>query len=340
MQPRHLYLFTLLILSGTLLLSLLWEFLFEGWVAWFLFGENESEPFAERMEYVVTVMVFVTLSLIPSVWGGLRIIARDRRRQELEQENRALVADAQRREEVQQAKKALLNRMSHELRTPLNAIMGYAQLLELALDQAQDRQGVERSQAIYRASHHLLRLIDEVLLLSRSDSPELELSQQSIALSPFIANCLEMMRPGAERAGVVLSCTTAPDITLMTDADLLRQIIHNLMANGINYNRPGGKVELHAMPDSCGWLAITISDTGEGIDEHIQPRLFEPLDKLSDDGSKPGYGLGLPIARALAERLGGELKLASSCRGSGTTFMLRLPLSATDAVVQDSTGVS
>ena len=220
-----------------------------------------------------------------------------------------------------QAKSQAMSRISHELRTPLNAVLGFAQLLRL-------RQGdVDQHAAwlahIDAAGRHLLALIDDVLELSTAEAGELRMTRQAVALAPFVEATLPLVAADARAAGIDLHCGPVSGLVL-ADPVRLRQVLLNLLCNAIKYNRPGGEVQLSAVPDGQAVL-IRVADTGLGIVPERLPHAFEPFNRLGAEASGiEGSGIGLAIVKVLVEQMGGSVQ-ASSRPGQGSEFAVRLP---------------
>ena len=239
-------------------------------------------------------------------------------------------------EHANHAKSDFLSRMSHELRTPMNAILGFAQLLDH--DVADDPRDAERGanvQHILKAGHHLMGLIDDVLELSRIDTGGISLSLDRCAPRAAIEASLSLIRAPAYARGVRVTDRAAgralPD--LKTDSARLRQILVNLLSNAVKYNRDGGTVTVDAETVDGDMLRISIRDTGPGIPLDRQKDLFQPFNRLGAETSGiEGTGIGLTIARRLAEVLGGHLGFESA-PGQGSTFWVDLPLAAPGDVV-------
>ena len=223
------------------------------------------------------------------------------------------------------AKNEFLSRMSHELRTPLNAILGFGQLLELEDLGTSQNQGVSY---ILTAGRHLLSLINEVLDLSSIESGKFAFTKEPTPGGELINATLEMMRPLAEQAGVRLSLEPYADaVTILTDPRRLKQVLLNLIANAIKYNRPSGTVRVCCSGDNERWQ-VAISDTGPGIAAADLDRIFAPFARLPATQGVPGTGLGLSLSRALTETMGGTLAVHSTL-GVGSTFTVefeRMPL--------------
>ncbi len=239
--------------------------------------------------------------------------------------------------EANQAKTVFLSRMSHELRTPLNAILGFAQLL--AMDDLTDDQ-VDAVHQIRTGGRHLLDLISEILDISRIESGRLSLSMESVAVADAVDEALDLVRPLADAAGVAVTRGDGGRCTSFVWADRQRviQILLNLLSNGVKYNRAGGTVEVSCETLPGGMLAITVADTGPGLDAGQLSHIFEPFDRLGAERTEvEGTGIGLTLSEALARLMSGRLEVTSTV-GAGSVFSLVLPSSTpvdadTDIVV-------
>jgi signal transduction histidine kinase/CheY-like chemotaxis protein len=221
------------------------------------------------------------------------------------------------------AKNEFLSRMSHELRTPLAAISGFSELLTLS-DVPEDKR--EWAATILGASRHLAALVDEVLDLSRIESGHLSISLEPVELEPLVHDALELMRPLATRHEVTVHGPVLDDDGgyVFADRQRLKQVLINLIANGIKYNRPGGEVEVGIGAEPDGRVRISVADTGHGLDEESIRKLFVPFERLAAAGSGiEGTGLGLALSRRLIEAMGGSIGVAST-PGEGSTFWVDL----------------
>jgi signal transduction histidine kinase/ActR/RegA family two-component response regulator len=227
-------------------------------------------------------------------------------------------------EAANRSKSEFLSRMSHELRTPLNAVLGFGQLLELD-DLTEPQQ--EAVGQIVNGGRHLLDLINEVLDLSRIETDSLRMSSEPVLVTEVVTDTLTLMRPLADKRSVevVHEFGAAEHVYVLADRQRLKQILLNLVANGIKYNRLGGTVTVssEAVGDR---LRIAVTDTGPGIRVENLDRLFVPFERLGAERSDiEGAGVGLALSRRLAEAMGGTIEVASTY-GDGSRFSVLLPL--------------
>jgi PAS domain S-box-containing protein len=237
-----------------------------------------------------------------------------------------------RAEATARAKTDFLARMSHELRTPLNAVLGFAQLLSQRIgspDLDEQRQYVGH---IEQAGWHLLKLINDVLELSRIESGETALQQVPVALVPLLHSELTAMAELARTHDVQLLPPSVPDdARILGDGGRLQQVLHHLLTNAVVHNRAWGSVGVSVRPTHLGTLAawaIAVSDTGVGIAASRLPHLFEPFNRLGRHASPTtGVGIGLVLARSLVLAMGGRLDV-ESVADQGSTFTVTLPANA------------
>jgi signal transduction histidine kinase/CheY-like chemotaxis protein len=224
-----------------------------------------------------------------------------------------------------QAKNTFLSSTSHELRTPLNAVLGFAQLLQLSDLSPEDEDGVER---ILAAGHHLLALINELIDIARIESGEFSVSVEPVAVQPVVEETGQLMAPlAADRSITISQPCPPPGLAVKADRQRLHQILVNLLSNAIKYNGVGGTVTITCQADSPDQASLTVADTGPGILAADLDRIFDPFERLgAEQTAVEGTGIGLPLARALAEAMHGDLT-AASVPGEGTTFTVTLPRS-------------
>ncbi|MBW7454468.1 PAS domain-containing sensor histidine kinase, partial [Paenibacillus sepulcri] len=226
--------------------------------------------------------------------------------------------------------------ISHELKTPITAVKGFAETL---LGGAVDDPETARSflQIIFDESDRLNRLIGDILELSKIESRRIPLQFSPVELSSFIDKSIKLMSAEAARKHIVVSLKAEPGIYAEADEDRLRQIIMNLLANGISYTPEGGHVTIVVRPvagtryvsdgEDYDHIRISISDSGIGIPKKDLPRIFERfyrVDKARSRGSG-GTGLGLSIVKHLVELHKGSITVESTV-GVGSTFTIVLPV--------------
>jgi PAS domain S-box-containing protein len=235
----------------------------------------------------------------------------------------AALADAANR-----AKTEFLSRMSHELRTPLNAVLGFAQLMEIDNTEPPTAGQQRRLTLIRGAGAHLLRMIDDMLDLTRIEAGGLALQIEPVPLGALARQALDMVREIAERAQVTLHLVAADETTVLADRTRLLQILFNLLGNAIKYNRPGGTVALSLERAANGEVQMRVRDSGLGISEADLPHVFEPFQRGNQAGGRvEGTGIGLAVTRSLVQLMGGSIN-ARSEPGAGSEFSVRLPLDA------------
>ena len=237
----------------------------------------------------------------------------------------ALVVALQQAERANAAKSMFLSSMSHELRTPMNAILGFGQLLEAADSPRLSEHQLSYVHEILRGGQHLLNLINDLLDLGSIEAGELKTDCQLLPLAGIIDDCVALVEPLAQARQVRLACHIDQRDRLHAWADpkRLRQVLLNLLSNGIKYNRHAGRVEVSAHIEGP-WLEIRVHDDGPGLSIEQQQRLFTPFERLdARHGSIEGTGIGLALSRRLVEAMDGDIALDSQ-PGAGCTFRLRL----------------
>ncbi|WBV43401.1 PAS-domain containing protein [Pseudoroseomonas cervicalis] len=227
-------------------------------------------------------------------------------------------------EEANAAKNRFLATMSHELRTPLNAVIGFSEAL------ATDPGGpdvAEFATAIHDAGRHLLALIDEILEVAKAGAGTVRVETRALYLPSVLEGAARLMRQSAEAAGVALLLAPLPAGLPRARAEerRLRQVLLNLLSNAVKFTPAGGQVSLEAEALPGDGVEIRVRDSGIGIEPDQVERAFEPFVQLETSHARRygGSGLGLYLARALAQSMGATLVLESR-RGEGTLARLRL----------------
>ncbi len=236
-----------------------------------------------------------------------------------ELENARSVAD-----KANLAKSEFLSSMSHELRSPLNAILGFAQLLESDCPPPTPDQSENIAQ-ILQAGWHLLKLINEILDLTKIESGQVPLSPEPVSLTEVILECRGMIEPQAQQYGVqvVIPPADAPHF-VHADRTRVKQVLLNLLSNAIKYNRKEGMVEVLCTENRGGRTRVSIRDGGQGLDSEQVSQLFQAFNRLGQEaGSKEGTGIGLVVAKRLIELMGGVIGVESAI-GVGSVFWFDL----------------
>jgi PAS domain S-box-containing protein len=251
-----------------------------------------------------------------------------------------LARERQARREAERAnrmKTEFLATISHEVRTPINAIVGYADLLDMELAGPLSKKQRAHVARLRESSRHLMRLMEDLLDLSRIEAGRLVVRRERHVLEQAVTASLELNRHEAARRGVHLVPADAPpaDLCYFGDEGRVRQVLINLLSNAVKFSDPGGRVVVswgsardvleHPVTDPEGpWVFVRVMDEGVGIPAEQLERIFEPFVQGESGRARGGAGLGLAISRRLAWLMGGELTAASN-PGKGSTFTLWLP---------------
>ena len=243
----------------------------------------------------------------------------------VEERTRSLVEARLAAEKANKAKSEFLSRMSHELRTPLNAVLGFGQLLEMDGLSPEQAENVHQ---ITKGGAHLLDLINEILDISQIETGHMSMSPEAVLVGDVVESAVSLLRPLADERGVHLIGGTDHGCGhyIFADRQRLKQILLNLVGNGIKYNRQGGSVSISCFQPVAGMLRIQVTDTGPGIAADQFHLLFQPFERLgAEQTSVPGTGVGLALSRGLAEAMGGTLDVEST-PGRGSTFWVEFPI--------------
>jgi PAS domain S-box-containing protein len=231
-------------------------------------------------------------------------------------------------EAASRAKSEFVAALNHELRTPLQAITGFTELLR-TLDLPPDRRQAALGH-IDAATGHVLSMADDLLDIAKIEAGALPIRIEPVELRGLLDEVLALLAPLAAEHNVILrSAGPAGRRAVLADRRRLRQVLINLITNGTRYNRAGGWVEVGWVVtgalDSSATVTVTVGDSGPGIPAEMMSRLFTPFDRLGAEGSaEPGAGLGLVVARALAEAMGGTLEIRNAAT-TGTEAEITLP---------------
>lgn len=233
-------------------------------------------------------------------------------------------------EQANATKSRFLANMSHELRTPLNAIIGYSELLE---EQAREDKLEDYTDDLKKINHsgkYLLGLINEVLDISKIEEGKMEVHLELVQIPELVASIVTTIEPMARKNANQLEIQISPEIDgLRTDSTKLRQILFNLLNNACKFTHHG-TVTLTVTQitrNTAPWIVFTIADTGPGIAEENQQRIFDAFVQENHSTAQKygGTGLGLAISKRFTELMGGQLTLQSR-KGEGACFTLQFPL--------------
>jgi signal transduction histidine kinase/CheY-like chemotaxis protein len=230
-------------------------------------------------------------------------------------------------ERVNRVKDEFLATLSHELRTPLNAIVGWAHLLVGGgLEPVRQKTAAD---TILRNANAQVRLVEDLLDVSRIISGKLHLQLAPVDLAGVVSAALELVRNAAEAKGIELSARLAPGAVMLGDAERLQQIAWNLLSNAVKFTRKNGRVEIR-LDSTDAQFELTVSDTGVGIEPEFVPHLFERFSQADSTTTRRhgGLGLGLAVVRHLVELHGGTVRASSEGRDRGATFQVTLPVQA------------
>ncbi|WP_233205382.1 ATP-binding protein [Acidovorax sp. 56] len=281
--------------------------------------EAALEEWRDMRNVTLTVALVLGAAIVASGVGFLRGVRR------LEESHAALAISEAQAQSASQAKSEFLAAVSHELRTPLTSIRGFAELMELRLQQPSFR---EAATLIRQAADHLNTLLTEILDLAKVEAGAMPIVLAPHPVRELVQNTADFFAISAAQKGLTLQVSVSPDTPqwLVCDGLRLKQILNNLLSNALKFTAQGG-VRLEVETGAEGTrLQFHVVDSGPGIPPHLHDLIFEKFRQGSAQVSSEhgGTGLGLALSRALAELMHGELTVTST-PGEGARFTLSLP---------------
>lgn len=284
----------------------------------------------------------ITVLVVSRLSGVLRTMERIRMRERnarwLAEDTQKLLADQNDRLlEADRLKDEFVALVSHDLRTPLTSIIGYVELaLDASLSPTLDKERRGYLEVVARNSDRLVHLVDDLLFVARLQAGRLILEPAELDLSELVRHAVDEARPRAEQGGLEMSFDANGPVLIEGDRGRLSQLLDNLISNALKFTHPGGHVELRLERSSEG-VVLDVNDTGIGLPSGDTERIFERFFRTKNAVAEqiPGSGLGLFIARAIAEAHRGSISASPRAEG-GTTFRILLPLRVESTIDPDA----
>jgi signal transduction histidine kinase len=315
-----------------------------------VFALPSASPDCSRLPAIADGLVGVIGALLQAgfatwVTSEMHLAASESNFRALQQRNAELERAIAHLREVDQLKSNFLATVSHELRTPLTSIIGFSEMLARGIAGPLNEEQTEYANTILERGEELLRLITQILEMSKMEMGTMRLNLAPVALVDIVERAFSAASIPAERARVHLVSDLPPTLApILCDADKIQQVLVNLISNSIKFNRPDGQVLIQAErapmrrpfdedffgEETSDALRVSVTDTGIGIPEDQLGRIFDAFYQVDSTSTREhgGAGLGLSIVRKLIEAHGGEV-WAESMVGIGTTFHFTLPIAET-----------
>lgn len=293
-------------------------------LAAYLNSRDYLEPWYNSLYSLSVITVLVLF-----VMFGLTI-SLDRQLKQKELSEEALNAARDQAEDASKAKSQFLAQVSHEFRTPLNAIIGFSEIIKERLyGGAIEQKYVESADNIHSSGDHLLRIVNDLIDLSRAEAGSFSVEISDIQINECVEAVKRLLSKDAEDHGVaILNVCDPPDLYMSIDKHLMEHVLINLVSNAIKFSPPGSEVRVGLDFGEHDTIGVTVTDNGPGMDDSLLERIGEPfiVERAQINVPGRGAGLGLSISKRFVTLMGGEMKV-SSAEGQGTKVSLRFPRS-------------
>ncbi|PIR00944.1 MAG: hypothetical protein COV66_03720 [Nitrospinae bacterium CG11_big_fil_rev_8_21_14_0_20_45_15] len=292
-----------------------------------LLTTKDLPSFKQKLKLISIVIQYAANSLESAELFNLLKESRDNLQIEVDLKTAELIEQRNKAQQANQEKSNFLAKMSHELRTPMNAILGFSQLLTMDINNTLTEIQKKNIGMISTAGEHLLKLINQVLDLSKVESGKLDLTIQTIDINPLLENVLSISKSLLKTNNISLEYHRVSNDRCFINADPLRmnQILLNLISNAIKYNKPNGSVILSVENLENGRIRFGIRDTGHGIPDNKKDKIFQPFERFDVDAEKiEGTGIGLTITKQLVALMGGQIDFESVYE-QGSFFYIDFP---------------
>jgi PAS domain S-box-containing protein len=251
---------------------------------------------------------------------------------ELRNKNEQLARALDAARSATEAKSRFLAGISHELRTPLNGIIGFSELMHDGRVGPVSDQHREFLSDILTSARHLLRLINDILDLSKIEAGRMEFRPERRLVHALVYEVCDVIRPLAEKKNMQISTDVPRDVVVVLDASRFKQVLYNYLSNAVKFTPPGGDVSVRVSLEENSRFRLEVEDTGIGIETAELPLLFKEFQQLPNSRkAEQGTGLGLALTRTIVEAQGGSVAVRSQ-PGRGSVFSAVLPLDTTGVV--------